>query len=185
EPDAAAQERLLDRGLDGARGLLVVELAQLEPRLPALERALEELAAVAVVGVRVVEPPVVLARLLAVVEAPIEDLRRLARDLQHLGPVAELAGQVAGEQVGHVLPAIELAREAQELLRRQTLGGRLLEHAPVPAQRAVVVLELLLVEARDALGPGHALVRILDLQEADLPDLDQRRPVAAAGVDRL
>ena len=65
------------------------------------------------------------------------------------------------------------------------LGGRLLEDLAVPAQRAVVVLELLLVEARDALGPGHALRRVLDLQQADLADADQRGPVAAAGVDRL
>src|SRR4051794_37395281 len=72
ELGAAAQEGQLGDGVDGAARLLVDELAQVGPRLPALEGGLVKLGDGAVVGERVEEAPVVLARLGLVAEAQVE-----------------------------------------------------------------------------------------------------------------
>ena len=115
----------------------------------------------------------------------VEDLRRAAHDVQHRRLLAQLALQVARQQARQVLPAIQLVGQPHQLLQAEALGRRLLEHLAVPAQRAVVVFQLLLVEARDPLGPREPLRRLLDLQQANLADLDQRGPVGAARVHRL
>ena len=175
---APAQQRQLRRRFDGAPGLFVDQLAQLLPGAPALQRALEKLRDVAIVGARVEQTPVMLLRLGPLSQTEVEDLRGPADDVEDRGVLAQLALQVTREQAGQVLPAIQLVGQANQLLQAETLGRRLLEHLAVPAQRAVVVLQLLLVEAGDALGPRQPLGGLLDLDQANLADLDQRRPSA-------
>ena len=171
ELGAPAQEGQLRARVDRPSGLLVDQLAQLLPGAPALQRPLVELRHLAVVGARIEEPAVVLLRLGALSQLVIEDLGGPADDVEDGRLLAELTLEVTGQQAGRVLPAIELAGEAQELLAAQALGRRLLKHLAVPAQRALVVLELLLEEARDPLRPGEPLGRLLHLQEPDLPIL--------------
>ena len=182
---AAAQERDARRGVRRPAGLLVDELAQLRPGPPALERRFVELRRRAIVGARVEEAPVVLLRLGALSQAQIEDLGGPAHDVEHRRLFVQLAVEVAGEQARRVLPAIELVGQAQERLGGLPLRRRLLEDLPVPAKRAVEVLQLLFVEPRDPLGPAEPFGRILDLQQANLANLDERLPVAAPRVDRL
>ena len=75
ELGAPAQQASFCRRIDGAPGLLVDQLAQLLPGAPALERPLEQLRDLAIVGARVEQAPVVLLRLRPLRRgAVIEDL---------------------------------------------------------------------------------------------------------------
>ena len=173
ELGAAAQERHAGRRIHRAPRLLVDELAQLRPSAPALERRLQELRRLAVVRPCVVEAPVQLLGLGPLSEPEVEDLGSAPNDLQDGRLLRQLAVEVVGQERRRVLPAIQLVGQAQERLAGLALGRRLLEDLAVPAERAVEVLQLLLVEARDPPGPGLALPGVLDLQQADLAYLDQ------------
>ena len=155
------------------------------PGAPAFQGGLEQLRDLAIVGARVEQPAIKLLRLGPLSQPVVEDLRRAAHDVDHRRLLAQLALQVVRQQARQVLPAIQLVGQPNELFQAEALGRRFLEHLAVPAQGAVVVLQLLLVEARDPLGPRQALRGLLDLQQANLADLDQRGPVGAARVHRL
>ena len=175
ELGAAAQQRQLRRRIDGAPGLLVDQLAQLQPGAPALQRALEQLRDLAIVGARVEQPAVVLAPPRAAVPGARSKISAVRRTMSSTaGLLAELALQVVASRLARSCQRSSLSASRMQLLQAEALGRRLLEHLAVPAQGAVVVLQLLLVEARDALGPRQALRGLLDLQQADLADLDQR-----------
>ena len=116
---AAAQQRQLRRRVDGAPRLLVDQLAQLLPRAPALQRRLEQLRDVAIVGARVEQAAVVLLRLGPLAQTVVEDLRGAADDVEHRRLLAQLALEVA-RRAGSPGPA-----QRSSLSARRTSCSRL------------------------------------------------------------
>ena len=182
---AATQQRLLGLEVGGPARLLVQKLAQLQPLFPALERPLEQGRGLGIPATGVVEPPIERARFRAAVQVHVVDLGGAPHDLQHRRRILQRSRQGVGQQDPDLAPPPQAAAQAQELLQVDPLGGVLLENLAVPLQRAVVVLELLLIKAGDALGQRQPLRRIIHLLQPDLGDVNQRCPVLAAGVDGL
>ena len=140
------------RRVDGAPGLLVNQLAQLLPGPPALQRPLEQLrrrrdrrGARRTAGGSTSPPP-------ADDPALVEDLRGPAHDVEHRrAPRPARPRDSSASRLARSCQRSELVGQANQLLQAEALGRRLLEDLAVPAQGAVVVLQLLLEEARDPL----------------------------------
>jgi len=113
------------------------------------------------------------------------DLGGQAHHLQDVLAGAELAVEVVAQQPGHLRPAAELGGQAHQLLLGAAVGRAVLEDPPVPAEGLVEVLDLLLVDLGDALGPGVALLGVLGVLETDLVDGDELGPGVAADVHWL
>ena len=108
-----------------------------------------------------------------------------AQHLDALGRLGPFVGDVAFVDVGQAHPVVEHAGEARQLIARLPIARLLAEDLGVPGERALEILELLLVEARDALDQHEPRAVIVGRLETDLIDAHQRRPVVARHVDRL
>ena len=102
------------------------------------------------------------------------------------------AGRVLGELVellvverGDLLPARHQHREALEVAERLLVGDVELHRARVGLERGAVVLEHLLLEARDAVEQLDLLVRIVGGLDLHLEDADELVPLAGGVVDGL
>src|SRR5262249_14693680 len=144
------EELLAPLGIERRLERLLVGLDEREPALPADEHRIELGERVLVVGDRAEDAPVRRARLLDVAEAPIVDVAERARDLQGRRPVAGLVVEELLVDEGEAVPALEDGGQPDELIADGAVVGVLAEHLAVPAERALQVLELLLVQTGDA-----------------------------------
>ena len=134
---APTQEIGAFRGRLDQGHLLVEQVAQLCPRLPALQGFLEEFRGRPVARLGLQVAPVVTAGGFAITQLLVVNPNGHADQGQHLVGIGQLVGEELVEQLAHIAPATELGRQAQQPLLRRPIGGLLLEHASVPVESLV------------------------------------------------
>ncbi len=163
-------------------------LVDLDERVPALrpgQHRLEAGEGLVVARAGLEDPPVGGVRALDLAEPPLGQLGQGQRDVAHDRSLTRHVVEQLLVQVGQAGPAVEHAGQPDQLGAEARIVRVLAQETPVPAERAIHVLELVLVQPGDVALELHALFRRAGGLELDLVDADQTRPVLTRDVDRL